>query len=283
MKSREGKKGERILKQPIGVIDSGVGGLTVVHELMRQLPKEPLIYLGDTARCPYGPRTEEEVKQFTWEMVRFLLGKNIKMLVIACNTATAFTIKDLQKELDIPVIGVIKPGARAAIKSTENNYIGVIGTEGTVRSGAYSYALRKIKSDIEVISLACPSFVPMVEKGVLDGPEAKQIVETALAPILEHDKMDTLILGCTHYPLLKDTIQEVVGKKIIVISSSEETARETSTTLDIHQIANHDDHMPPHQFYATGDLDIFIEITEKIFKDSNFEVLTIKHADLQNI
>lgn len=271
------------MEQPIGVIDSGVGGLTVVHELMRQLPKEPLIYLGDTERCPYGPRTKEEVKQFTWEMVRFLLKKNIKMLVIACNTATAFTIEELQEKLDIPVIGVIKPGARAAIKSTENNYIGVIGTEGTVRSDAYSDALRQIKSDIEVISLACPAFVPMVEKGVLDGPEAKQVVETTLVPILEHDQMDTLILGCTHYPLLKDTIQEVAGDKITVISSSEETARETSTTLDIHQIANGDDPMPPHEFYATGDLNIFIEITQKIFKDSNFGVLTIKHADLRHV
>ncbi|WP_152654781.1 glutamate racemase [Oceanobacillus sp. CFH 90083] len=271
------------MKQPIGVIDSGVGGLTVVHELMRQLPKEPLIYLGDTERCPYGPRTEEEVKQFTWEMVRFLLKKHIKMLVIACNTATAFTIKELQENLDIPVIGVIKPGARAAIKSTESNYIGIVGTEGTVRSGAYSHALRQIKSDIEVISLACPLFVPMVEKGILDGPEAKQVVETTLVPILKHDRMDTLILGCTHYPLLKDIIQQVVGHDITVISSSEETARETSTTLDIHQIANDDDWMPPHEFYATGDLNIFIEITQRIFKDGNFEVLTIKHADLKDI
>ncbi|WP_080874207.1 glutamate racemase [Oceanobacillus timonensis] len=271
------------MEQPIGVIDSGVGGLTVVHELMRQLPKEPLIYLGDTERCPYGPRTEEEVKQFTWEMVHFLLEKNIKMLVIACNTATAFTIKDLHEKLDIPVIGVIKPGARAAIKSTENDYIGIIGTEGTVRSEAYSYALRQIKSEIEVLSLACPAFVPMVEKGLLDGPEAKQVVEKALVPIIEHDKMDTLILGCTHYPLLKDTIQEVVGEEIKVISSSEETARETSTTLDIHQIANDNGQMPLHQFYATGDLEIFIDITQKIFKDSQFEVLTIKHADLQAV
>lgn len=268
------------MAQPIGVIDSGVGGLTVVHELMRQLPKEPLIYLGDTARCPYGPRPEAEVKQYTWEMVHFLLKKNIKMLVIACNTATAFTIKDLKEKLDIPVIGVIKPGARAAIKSTENNHVSIIGTEGTIRSRAYSYALRKIKPDIEVIPLACPSFVPMVEKGILDGPKAKSVVETTLAPILKQDMMDTLILGCTHYPLLKDTIQEVVGDKITVISSSEETARETSTTLDIHQISNHDDHITPHQFYATGDLEIFIEIAQRIFKDSNFEMLTIKHAEL---
>ncbi|GIO21760.1 glutamate racemase [Oceanobacillus sp. J11TS1] len=268
------------MEQAIGVIDSGVGGLTVVHELMRQLPKEPLIYVGDTARCPYGPRTEEEVKQYTWEMVRFLLKKNIKMLVIACNTATAFTIKDLKEKLDIPVIGVIKPGARAAIKSTENNHVGIIGTEGTIRSGAYRHALRKIKPDIEVISLACPSLAPMVEKGILDGPEARQVVETALTPLLEHDAMDTLILGCTHYPLLKKTIQEVMGEKITVISSSEETARETSTTLDIHQNFNYNDSIPPHQFYTTGDLEKFIEITQKIFRDSNFEMLTIKHADL---
>lgn len=268
------------MEQPIGVIDSGVGGLTVVHELMRQLPKEPLIYLGDTARCPYGPRPEEEVKTYTWEMVQFLLKKNIKMLVIACNTATAFTLEDLKEKLDIPVIGVIKPGARAAIKSTKNNHVGIIGTEGTVRSGAYSYTLREINSDIEVISLACPSFAPMVEKGILSGPEAEKVIAETLEPILGYEAMDTLILGCTHYPLLKEAIQDVIGERTTIISSSEETARETSTLLDIHQIFNQSDLIPVHQFYATGDLAIFSEITQTIFKDSDFEMLTIKHADL---
>ncbi|BAC14064.1 glutamate racemase [Oceanobacillus iheyensis] len=268
------------MDKSIGVIDSGVGGLTVVHELMRQLPKEQLIYLGDTARCPYGPRSKEEVRQFTWEMVDFLLTKNIKMLVVACNTATAFTLKDLKEQLDIPVIGVIQPGARAAIKSTTNNQVGVIGTEGTISSGAYSQALEKIKSDIQVSGLACPPFVPMVERGVLSGPEAKAVVSEALRPFSNNKEMDTLILGCTHYPLLKSTIQEVMGEEVTVISSSEETARETSTLLDVHQIMNRSDLVPLHQFYTTGDLEIFIEIAKTIFQESHFQMLTIKQANI---
>jgi len=268
-----------MLDRAIGVIDSGVGGLTVVHELMRQLPKEQLIYLGDTARCPYGPRTKEEVREFTWEMVDFLLTKNIKMLVIACNTATAFTLKDLKENLNIPVIGVIQPGARAAINFTKNNQVGIIGTEGTVKSGAYTYALQKIKTDIQVTALACPEFVPMVEKGILSGEHAKRVVHESLLP-LQNKQMDTLILGCTHYPLLKNTIQEVIGEDVTIISSSEETARETSTILDVHHILNREDHVPVHQFYATGDLDIFIEIAKTIFQEANFQMLTIKKANI---
>src|SRR5699024_3394517 len=149
-----------ILNHAIGVIDSGVGGLTVVHELMRQLPKEKLIYLGDTLRCPYGPRSKKEVKQFTWEMVEFLLKKNIKMIVIACNTATACSLADLQLELDIPVLGVVQPGARSAITATESNRVGIIGTEGTKRSVAYPNALKSIKSVIHVTALSCPLFAP---------------------------------------------------------------------------------------------------------------------------
>src|SRR5699024_6274295 len=165
-----------------GVIDSGVGGLTVAHEMMRQLPNETLIYLGDTLRCPYGSRSEQEIIQFTNEMVDFLLKKNIKMLVIACNTATAYTLENLRKTLPIPVLGVIKPGARAAIKMTVSNSIGVIGTEATIKSNAYEKALKNIKPEIEVQSLPCPLFVPMVESGILSGRKAEEIVRESLAP-----------------------------------------------------------------------------------------------------
>ena len=270
------------MDRAIGVIDSGVGGLTVVHELMRQLPKEQLIYLGDTARCPYGPRTEGEVKKYTWEMVEFLLTKDIKMLVIACNTATAFTLQELKEKLDIPVIGVIQPGARAAIKFTKNNQVGIIGTEGTVRSGAYTNALKKIKPDIHVTALACPLFVPIVERGILSGEQASKVVNDSLSPLKKDREMDTLILGCTHYPLLKDTIQEVIGHHVTVISSSEETARETSTILEVHQLMSKEELTPVHQFYATGDLEIFIEISKSIFKEANFQMLTIKHAKIDD-
>ncbi|AXI09616.1 glutamate racemase [Oceanobacillus sp. 143] len=268
------------MNQAIGVIDSGVGGLTVAHELMRQLPKEKLIYLGDTARCPYGPRSKEEVQQFTWEMVEFLLSKNIKMLVIACNTATAFTLKDLQEKLDIPVIGVIQPGARAAIKVTNNTHIGVIGTEGTIKSKAYKEALQKINEGIHVYPLACPLFVPLVEKGITAGPEAQEVVAKSLASMKQFKQMDTLILGCTHYPLLKDTIQHVIGEQVTIISSSEETARETSTILDVHYLLNKEDQIPVHQIYTTGELAMFNKIAKSIFKDHQPEMLSIEKATL---
>lgn len=266
------------LEQAIGVIDSGVGGLTVVHELLRQLPKEKLIYLGDTARCPYGPRSEKEVKDFTWEMVEFLLKKNIKMLVIACNTATAFTLNELQENLSIPVIGVIQPGARAAIKSTKNNRVGVIGTEGTIRSQAYTKALKNINEHIQVNGLPCPLFVPMVEQGILSGVQARKVVEEALYPLKRNNQMDTLILGCTHYPLIKDTIQEIMGKDVTIISSSEETARETSTILDVHQLLIKGDQIPRHQFYTTGEMDIFIKISKSIFQHESLQTVSIEQA-----
>ncbi|API90708.1 glutamate racemase [Virgibacillus pantothenticus] len=271
------------MKRAIGVIDSGVGGLTVVSELMRQLPKEKLIYVGDTARCPYGPRSKEEVQQFTWEMVDFLLEKDIKMLVVACNTATAFTLDSLKKHLSIPVIGVIQPGARAAIKFTKNNCIGIIGTEGTIRSHAYTDALKNIKAELDIYAKACPMFVPMVEQGIMEGPKAIQVVKEALLPMMKQKQMDTLILGCTHYPLLKSTIQSVVGTNVTLISSSEETARETSTILEMQHLLNHTEVFPIHQFYTTGDLEMFMQISERIFKERNLQMITIKKAVLHQM
>lgn len=269
------------MDRPIGVIDSGVGGLTVAHELMRQLPREQLIYLGDTKRCPYGPRTKEEVSKFTWEMVNFLLEKNIKLLVIACNTATAFTIGDLKEKLDIPIIGVINPGARAAINATVNEHIGVIGTEGTVNSNAYPTALKHINPELSVEALACPLFVPIVERGIFSGEEVRKIVETSLLPLKRNKNMDTLILGCTHYPLLKPIIQDVIGDKVTVISSSEETARETSAVLELKHLQNKIHERPIHEFYSTGNMDTFNKIAEKIFTNSDFDMLSIKSAVIE--
>lgn len=266
------------MERPIGVIDSGVGGLTVAHELMRQLPREQLIYLGDTKRCPYGSRTKEEVRKFTWEMVNFLLKKNIKLLVIACNTATAFAIDELKKHLEIPIIGVINPGSRAAINATVNEQIGVIGTEGTVESGAYPAALRKINPDLLVQAVACPLFVPIVEKGIFTGDEVKQVVKKSLLPFANNKHMDTLILGCTHYPLLKPVIQEVIGEHVTIISSSEETARETSAVLELEHLQTKRAHPAVHEFYSTGDMDIFYKIAEMIFKKSKFNTYEIKSA-----
>lgn len=269
------------MNRPIGVIDSGVGGLTVLQEMMRQLPREKLIYLGDTKRCPYGPRSKEEVQKFTWEMVDFLLEKEIKLLVIACNTATAFTIEDLKNKLDIPVIGVINPGARAAIKATKNHHIGIIGTEGTVKSGAYPEALERINPKIHVKALACPPFVPMVEKGIFAGDEAKETVEKTLKPLKSLKNLDTLILGCTHYPLLKPIIQQVVGDNVTVISSSEETARETSAVLEIEQLQNKTGYHPVHEIYSTGDMELFDKIAQQIFINGKYKELIIKSAEIE--
>lgn len=250
------------MNQPIGIIDSGVGGLTVVKEVMRQLPYEQIIYLGDTARCPYGPRPVEEVKRFTWEMTCFLLEKNIKMLVIACNTATAVVLDEIREELSIPVLGVIQPGARTAIKVTDNYKIGIIGTEGTVKSRAYEYALKSINRRTSVESLACPKFVPLVESGEYDGPVAKRVVTETLEPLIGKG-LDTLILGCTHYPLLEHLIKSVMGDSVKVISSGEETAREVSTILGHNNLFAKRDELPEHAFYTTGSRTIFAGIASQ--------------------
>ncbi len=264
-----------ILKRPIGVIDSGVGGLTVAKEMMRQLPNEQIIYVGDTARCPYGPRTAEEVRGFTWQMTRFLMEKDIKMLVIACNTATAVALHEIRSELAIPVLGVIHPGARAAIKVTRNKRIGVIGTVGTVKSAAYENALTQLNKKIYSVSLACPKFVPLVESGEYKGPVAKKIVAETLKP-LKNKGLDTLILGCTHYPLLQPIIQNVMGNYVKVISSGEETASEVSTILHHNRLLNKDNDEPEHDFYTTGSKAIFTKIASAWLEKPIANVTTIK-------
>ncbi|WP_075982495.1 glutamate racemase [Bacillus massilinigeriensis] len=263
------------MKQPIGIIDSGVGGLTVVKEVMRQLPNEQILYVGDTARCPYGPRPTEEVKAYTWQMTQFLLEKDIKMLVIACNTATAAVLDEIQKELRIPVIGVIHPGARTAIKVTKNYQIGVIGTIGTIKSHAYEIALKSINNKSKVTGLACPKFVPLVESGEYNGPVAKKIVAETLRP-LKKKGLDTLILGCTHYPLLEALIKNVMGKGVSVISSGEETAREVSTILYHSGKLNTSNHRAEHHFYTTGSRSIFKKIATQWLEEENINVSSIR-------
>jgi glutamate racemase len=250
------------LKQSIGVIDSGVGGLTVAKEVMRQLPNEKIIYMGDTARCPYGPRPTKEVKRFTWELTSFLLEKKIKMLVIACNTATAAALDEIRKELTIPVVGVINPGARAAIKKTKNYRVGIIGTEGTVKSGAYEKALKSLNSRLFVKSHACPKFVPLVESGEYSGVIAEKLVDESLQPLLNQN-LDTLILGCTHYPLLGPLIKNVMGKEVNVISSGDETAQEISAILQFNGLLVQDEENPEHEFYTTGSRRIFSKIASE--------------------
>ncbi|HEX6923175.1 MAG TPA: glutamate racemase [Bacillales bacterium] len=250
------------MDKPIGVIDSGVGGLTVARELIRQLPKEEIIYLGDTERCPYGSRPWEEVRAFTWEMTEFLLGQGVKMLVVACNTATAVVLDEIRERLDIPVVGVVNPGARSALKVTKNNHVAVIGTTGTIESGAYKRALEDISGEVSVESLACPRFVPLVEKGQLAGEQTEETVQESLEPLKRMD-VDTLILGCTHYPLLRNVIQKVMGSDLNIICSGAETAREVSTVLYHSNLLYTGPRQPDHHFYTSGAPEVFTIIAQQ--------------------
>lgn len=247
-------------KQPIGYLDSGVGGLTVIKEALRQLPHEKVIFIGDQARLPYGPRPAEQVIEFTWELTHFLLKKNIKMLVVACNTATAAALSVLKAKLDIPVVGVILPGSRAAIKATKTGHIGIIGTNGTVKSDAYAKTIHRKNRRIQVISVAAPKLVPLVESNEYRSAVAKKVVAETLLPY-HKDKVDTLIMGCTHYPLLRPIIQNVMGPAVTLIDSGAETVSEVSTLLDYFGIANEDQgDRPTHEFYTTGSAQMFDEI-----------------------
>jgi glutamate racemase len=249
----------------IGILDSGVGGLTVVKEVFRQLPRETVVYFGDTRRCPYGPRSTEEVRQFTLEIVHFLMRFPLKALVIACNTATAAALELIREQVDIPVLGVIEPGARAAIKASKNGRIGVIGTQGTIQSAAYEKTLKRIHPDLYVVSHACPALVPLVESGVGPTEQAYRIVETSLAPMKGQD-VDSLILGCTHYPLIADLIGKVMGEQVTLISSAEETARELSVVLN-HKRLLAESKQPAgqftHQFFTSGEPEGFRRIAER--------------------
>ncbi|MBP0723949.1 glutamate racemase [Bacillus sp. RG28] len=262
------------MNQPIGVIDSGVGGLTVAKQMIRQLPKEQILYLGDTARCPYGPRPYNEIRDFTWEMTNYLLEKNIKMLVIACNTATSVVLEEMRKKLSIPVIGVVHPGARAAIKISQNDHIGVIGTNATINSQAYTNALKRINNNVQVEPLACPEFASIVESGDFEKKETIEIVSSTLAP-LKASSIDTLILGCTHYPLLSPIIQQVMGPAVQLISSGDETAREVSAILDQNDMQS-DALKVNHTFLTTGDTVTFSKIASKLFQSPIENVMQIK-------
>lgn len=261
--------------QPIGFIDSGFGGLTVVKEALKQLPNESVYFLGDSARCPYGPRTQQEVTAFTWEMVRFLQDKNIKMLVIACNTATAAALPELRKQLKIPVLGVIEPGSRAAIKESVNHHIGVIGTQGTIASGVYEETMKQKKPAIHVHNLACPSFVGIVEKNQMNTKDTTDHVKEVLS-VFHNTNIDTLILGCTHYPLLKESIQEAVGEGVTLIDSGVETVTDVSLVLDYFNLSAPKDTPVRHRFFTTGDARHFKEVAQQWLAQEVY----VEHVDL---
>ncbi len=217
-------------ESPIGLFDSGIGGLTVLQQIIEKLPRENTVYLGDTARSPYGTKSVETVLRYSFENADFLLQKGVKLVVVACNTSTAVALAALEENLTVPVVGVIEPGARGALKKTRNKRVGVIGTEGTIQSGAYTQALKRLDPKVEVYSRACPLFVPLVEEGWLDNEVVERTVESYLAS-LKKSGIDTLILGCTHYPLLKKAIRKFMGREVRLVDSAEETADEVSALL----------------------------------------------------
>ena len=217
--------------RPIGVFDSGIGGLTVVKALRDLLANENISYLGDTARVPYGPKSPETVQRYAVELAQMLMGKNAKALIVACNTVSSVALPLLTKKFSVPVIGVIDPGARAALQATRNRHIGVIGTRATIRSGAYEKAVRAIDNRVRVSSRACPLLVPLIEEGLLDDDVTDRMIVRYLEPLLA-DGIDTLVLGCTHYPLLTGAITRVLSSEIMLVDSAQNCARAVEKMLD---------------------------------------------------
>lgn len=250
--------------RPLGVFDSGIGGLTVVRELMRQLPDETLIYFGDVARLPWGNKSAAGVTRFSREICSFLLGRDVKAIVVACNTASALALPALAAELPVPVVGVIESGARAAVARTKSGRVGVIATASTVKSGAYAAAVHAIAPAIEVVERACPLFVPLVEEGWTDHPVTRQVAHEYLAPLADH-RLDTLILGCTHYPLLEDVIGADLGPGVTLIDSGRETAAAVKTLLAEHGLeAAASGRAPRHALYLS-DLPLAFTATAERF------------------
>lgn len=222
---------------PIGVFDSGVGGLTVVREIMRQIPNEKIIYFGDTARVPYGSKSKEVVTRYSRQIVRFLRTQRVKAIVIACNTASAMALEEIEKEINIPIIGVVRPGAKVAAEVTVNGKIGVIATDATIGSNVYTDYIHQINQNVQVIGKACPLFCPLVEEGLLKDPVTDEIAMRYLTELNDID-IDTLILGCTHYPLIRSTIGKIMGDKVTLVNPAYETARELKELLTKENMLN---------------------------------------------
>jgi len=267
--------------RPIGVFDSGVGGLTVLREILRRTPGESTIYFGDNARAPYGVRSDEEVRAYSTESIDALVERDVKAVVVACNTSTAVALGDLRRRYDLPILGVIRPGATSAALASRNRRVGVIGTPATIRSHAYFSAIKDENPAIEVYEHATPTFVPMVEAGLLAGSEVEAGVRDALAPLLgERDaagefifplppsaRIDTLLLGCTHYPLLRDAIATVTGEGIAIVDSASATASALAELLSINAL-DAPAGIATHTQLTTGDVDAFRSIAERMFGET---------------
>ena len=246
---------------PIGIFDSGVGGLTVFRAIERRLPNESLIYLGDTARVPYGTRSLVTVERYALEDVAFIQSKNVKAIVIACNTISALAANRLREQSLVPIIGVIRAGARRAIEMTRSGYVGVIATEGTIASGAYERAMLSMRGGLEIISRACPLFVPLAEEGWVEHPVTRQVAEEYLAE-MRSSRVDTLVLGCTHYPILRPVIEQVMGSQIAYIDSGEAVADVVANMLSEQGLLRTASQPPTEEFYVTDSASRFRRVAE---------------------
>lgn len=263
--------------KPIGIFDSGIGGLTVLKEICRKLPHESTVYLGDTARVPYGIRSPETVTRYSFENTRFLFSKEVKMIVVACNTASSVSLEAIRSSVPVPFVGVIEPGAKAAVAATENRKIGIIGTEATIKSNAYARAIMNIDNSIEVFGIACPLFVPLVEEGWTEGKIAEMIAQEYLQEI-KRKGIDTLVLGCTHYPLLKGILAAVMGGSVKLIDSAIETGREIETILGNLSLLNTSGGNSIREFFVTDSPEKFKIIGERFLGE---HIQHIKKIELE--
>lgn len=265
---------------PIGVFDSGVGGLTVAREIMHQMPNEKIIYFGDTARVPYGNKSKDTVTRFSKQIVRFLQTFQVKTIVVACNTASAYALEELEKEIDIPIIGVVKPGAKAASEVTKNGKIGVIATQATIGSKIYSQYITQLNKQVTIYGKACPLFVPLVEEGLWVDPVTDEIAKRYLSELIDLD-IDTLILGCTHYPMIRSTIQKIMGDQVNLVNPAFETTLELKRMLTEKGLLN--EHVPAlgenrYQFFVSDGAEKFKQFANSIIE---YGILSAKTVNIE--
>jgi glutamate racemase len=261
--------------RPIGIFDSGVGGLTVARAVLEMLPRESLIYVGDTARFPYGSRPQEEIRGFAVEIARYLVGRGVKMIVVGCNSVEVSAIEDVVRAAQVPVVGVIDPGMRAAAHATRSGVVGLIGTEATVSSGAYERAARRAGAGISLVQQACPSFVEHVERGDTSSDELSAVARGYLEP-LRRAEVDTLIMGCTHYPLLSGLLSSVMGPDVVLVSSAEETAKDVyAALLDMDLGTDGEGAELSHEFLCTGDPVEFQRVAEVFLPEASVEAAAV--------
>ncbi len=263
-------------ERPIGIFDSGIGGLTVLKEIIREMPEENIIYLGDTARVPYGIRSPEVVTGYSFENTKFLMSKGIKLLVVACNTSSSVSLTALMENFSIPIVGVVEPGARAAVAQTGIKKIAVIGTEATIRSRSYTKVIKSMDDSIEVSEIACPLFVPLVEEGWLEG-EVVTLAAKKYLSSLKNNGVGTLVLGCTHYPMIKGVIDSVVGQKITLIDSAVETAKEVHRVLESNKLLRLNGGELQREFFVSDSPEKFIQTGENFL---GHKILHISKIDL---